>query len=483
MKEIRRLQDRVYDPITAKPISSSQYAKKFSGDNDVYMSFTQINKIGINPQSRYSTPLGIYCYPVNPYLPKIKNDASSIGSVVPFAGDSKFVNFIRNKNNFRKLSVDTSRVEVEEYIRLVEEYLITSASKLRPATLFDHFWDTHRAYLTVYKSRTDILEKYFFEDTPFVESMKLLMLVIRDSAEDFSSQHGESENASTVLGVTLYVAHFLKGVQESSIGVSTLQNYILREVLGIGLVEDIEGEGFIHPSEPIQAFFTTTKAMEVIDRIQNVGFKDDRAVLIKRFNWFKNVSYGEGESFELKVDPIRKGPHMKDGIWKKGLWEDGRWEDGVWVDGTWEDGIWEDGIWQGGKWLGGTWEKGVWENGQWVDGYWKDGVWKNGFWQDGSWDDGSWFEGVWRNGIWRTGRWRGGVWNDGLWENGVWFGGMWGGGTWIDGGWNIGHIAVEASYGNFTIFDSKLNPSIVESAKETVSSKEELIAIAKSGST
>ncbi len=38
--------------------------KKYKDQDDVYISFTSIDKLGVNPQSEHCTPNGIYCYPL-----------------------------------------------------------------------------------------------------------------------------------------------------------------------------------------------------------------------------------------------------------------------------------------------------------------------------------------------------------------------------------------------------------------------------------
>ena len=49
--------------------------------NQLYVSFTEIDKLGINPLSTYDTPIGVYTYPLNYVL-------SHINTIeLPFAGD------------------------------------------------------------------------------------------------------------------------------------------------------------------------------------------------------------------------------------------------------------------------------------------------------------------------------------------------------------------------------------------------------------
>lgn len=89
-------------------ISAWDYVDKYKDDDDVYISFTEIDKIGINPRSKYNTPVGIYTYPlkelvklhlnIDPRTLEREKVTNKIGDYVPFAGNAKYVNFIRVKD-------------------------------------------------------------------------------------------------------------------------------------------------------------------------------------------------------------------------------------------------------------------------------------------------------------------------------------------------------------------------------------------------
>lgn len=81
-----------------------------------FVSFTTLDKLGINPSSTYATPLGIYAYPadyvrrmVNRYcgshdvLPK---DIPGFDKVVPFAGHTAFMNVFQVSGNVIDLADD-----------------------------------------------------------------------------------------------------------------------------------------------------------------------------------------------------------------------------------------------------------------------------------------------------------------------------------------------------------------------------------------
>lgn len=64
---------------------------------NLFVSFTTVDKLGINPSSKYDTPLGIYSYPAE-YIVDTIGEYSSM-SEVPFAGDAPFANIFKAKGN------------------------------------------------------------------------------------------------------------------------------------------------------------------------------------------------------------------------------------------------------------------------------------------------------------------------------------------------------------------------------------------------
>ena len=59
-------------------------AKTHEQPQNIVVTFTTVDKIGINPQSPYKTPIGIYFYPLDYVIENKMN--------VPFAGDAPFIN-------------------------------------------------------------------------------------------------------------------------------------------------------------------------------------------------------------------------------------------------------------------------------------------------------------------------------------------------------------------------------------------------------
>jgi len=67
----------------------SDYAKiaAMAGDGHHYLSFTAMPKLGINPQSKHETPLGIYTYAMaDPWFQKVWENQQ-----FPFVADQPYV--------------------------------------------------------------------------------------------------------------------------------------------------------------------------------------------------------------------------------------------------------------------------------------------------------------------------------------------------------------------------------------------------------
>ena len=92
------------DPEVQQTVGENSLASlvyRTEGRGDVFFSMTEIEKLGVNPQSQYSTPLGIYAYPMGTLGQDLLNGS------LPFAATRPYVNVF---------SVDMSRViDVETF--------------------------------------------------------------------------------------------------------------------------------------------------------------------------------------------------------------------------------------------------------------------------------------------------------------------------------------------------------------------------------
>ena len=440
--------------------------KKYVDDPSIFISFTEIDKIGINPDSRYATPLGIYTYPLQASWKKykvdkifdrfvgsskeatVKTEIHVIDKAFPFATENPYIQVVQTKKpltdlqDFSKRDLDDA---IEQISRIIEE-INTSDNELKQDAI-----------------------QLFEED--YVKKIK---------------NGTTNAKVNTPGGIFWWLA--MNCLNMNSVGDLLLKkyksknsmrnwNFFLRDLGHDGFND--KGDGIIYNSEPAQAVFLHGKALKKIDMIYNNPSIKSRKK--KRVYYWMNeneISDDARYTYDEKGDSYKwKSGTFIDGTWKGGYWVNGLWLDGVWEKGAWEDGIWKDGRFISGSFLGGTWkdgifgksgspsgsmsisavwEDGIWMNGtfrakEWQDGIWKDGTFKTSIWRNGTWHKGDFEWSTWENGTWHDGKFKHSIWENGTWlfgefENKKWLNGMWENGTfrglWVDGTWKYGVFGV-----------------------------------------
>jgi hypothetical protein len=176
--------------------------------SNLYVSYTEIDKIGINPGSKYNTPNGIYTYQLDWLLKHFKNIDTNDLRDVPHAGDGKFAWVIQPTTDVLLLN---SYNNIDEDIR-----------KLR---------------------------NYFSEmsDDEFAKK-------VREGRQEAKFNH----RAAQIWNITRILAN------ENP----NKWNYLLRECLGYNIIRD-NGLEIIHENEPYQTVFLSIKSFKVVDKIIN----------------------------------------------------------------------------------------------------------------------------------------------------------------------------------------------------------------------
>ena len=196
-------------------IHYTQMLEKYINRDDIYVSFTHLVKAGINPNSSYSTPLGVYCFP-------LKKSAEFYGKTngiinFPFASDRPYIFILKEKANIKKLDISkyTSSDGEKDIAKLIE----------------------------IYKDKIENIKDYV------------------ETAKQYTNFRG--------LGVGVFW-YFCKMLSENLHGSKSAINWnkILRKDLGYGLVID-EKHGVIHNNEKCQAFFTDSSQFNIINYLDN----------------------------------------------------------------------------------------------------------------------------------------------------------------------------------------------------------------------
>lgn len=337
-REVKEARKKGQQPPTR--LSDYEELEKYKNKSDIFISFRSIDKIGINPLSKFRTPNGIYTYPLKEMFKKWFNNEAKIIKV-PFAGQHPYIYVIQKNKKSRGID-DLSKYSDSDY-----------------------------------KNDLDKLIKIYGEDK------------IKELSQNIS---GTIESGGQMYESFAYklwsLTRLLSGENNP-----VKWNRIFVKDLGYNYAIDRKGEGIIHTAERVQAVFFNITSFKVIDKV----VKNSRRKEVSN-NMFK------GTLTKLrKREAFRKKQEEKNKVMPWNGKKDGVWEDKVWYDGIWEDGVWASGTWKNGKWLKGFWNSGVWEDGTWHDGEWKDGRFKEGMFLNGTWYDGIWEGGIWKGGEWKTG--------------------------------------------------------------------------------
>jgi len=220
LKEFCNLIDeaRSHPELNKKESVYEQIKKYIDSGKEYYISFTSIDKIGINPRSRYNTPIGIYTYPLREIYESYENTNSdwdkNTNIQVPFPPKNRWKNIYVLEKNPNGKYIDVSEYSSKDY-------------------------DNDRESLVA----------------EFGEQ------VIRNCESDM---HSKAKYKSPG-GYFWYVTYMLCKPYDN---VPVRWNKILRKVLGYDGITDKDGYGIIHNAEPIQAVFFTAKSFKVVDKIE-----------------------------------------------------------------------------------------------------------------------------------------------------------------------------------------------------------------------
>lgn len=93
-------------------------------NENLFVSFTEINKLGIFPKSKHSsTPLAIYAYPIKfSYDYYIKNKNDKFIDKLPFANNNNYFHIFKAKNYNKLLIIGKNEIDLEYYIKKINEY-------------------------------------------------------------------------------------------------------------------------------------------------------------------------------------------------------------------------------------------------------------------------------------------------------------------------------------------------------------------------
>jgi hypothetical protein len=262
-------------------------AIEYLQSNDIYnniedyaVSMTNMPKIGINPGSEYSTPLGIFYYPALYYLKKKSSE-----NVLPFQDEAKYIQIIKLTGKILYIS----KVNYDEYGSLIKKLYSISGELALQFSIDPRDLDKNIA--------------------------------------DFITNASRSSNVGTYGGYFWYIlwrlSEYLSGgslsIRYSSYGKiarrsAVVWNKLIR-MLGYDIVQD-DGDGIIHMNEPEQGVVVNPSGVMWISTFKNVINSDVNTIYGAK-PWaiqLLKVKKSPKEYIEYVLNWLRYNTYISDGI-------------------------------------------------------------------------------------------------------------------------------------------------------------------------
>lgn len=221
-----------------------------------FASFVSEFKLGVNPQSTYSTPIGIYTYPVRYVVGYLQSHPLAGKTTLPFAGNKPYIQ-IGEITTDKVLFLDRySEAQYKKDCAKLERYLasISSGSK-QPLSeslakqIASHLYKKYGVNVTLPKNIT------------FSSIVDIAVELVKAS---FKKNGLRKIRGSHLIWCITQVLSYFSGVEKSKIK----WNAIFRNVLGYQAIED-NGLGIIHFHEKTQTVFLTKQAIKLVKTIDN----------------------------------------------------------------------------------------------------------------------------------------------------------------------------------------------------------------------
>lgn len=249
-----------------------------SKDRDKYfITYTELEKVGINPNNKYGTPTGIYTYPLK-YLFKNYNKFNSHKLDQEFASDSEFINILKLNTN-KILDNTASESDYKRVCAKIKQIYDKNKKDIQEgAKVVEHFNSNHIDSFDNVLKVTEYCAKrhadlYKHKYSPFVKIWYLIFLFSLWLKGEGHYQH--------------------------------YWNKLLRD-FGYDVVID-NNENIIHVHQTSQAVFLTPTAYKIIKRLDNI----DKDKYIKIKNKFYNINEIPDNAVITDVDRLNTNFSLK----------------------------------------------------------------------------------------------------------------------------------------------------------------------------
>lgn len=215
-----------------------------------FISYTNLEKIGINPQTTWNTPIGIYCYPLKEAFTEYNLGTNSTS--VPFGGQRPHIWVLRSESNLNMLDFsEYTESDLNTDLKKLKNYI----EKVDSTNDLEYYSTDNRDFMRV----NDDIEK-FFDETKSKSYVK--------------TPAGYIWNITRVISTSI-ATHFRPRRKRTVIWTS-----ILNKVLGYSGFID-KGHGIVDEYEPIQAAFFRKEYFKAVDKINNTTSRKEAIKTIK----------------------------------------------------------------------------------------------------------------------------------------------------------------------------------------------------------
>jgi|688.fasta_scaffold00172_83 hypothetical protein len=222
-------------------VSAAQQLMKYKDDPNIFIHFSPIIKLGVYPKSSWTTPIGIYFYPLKTFWEQYKlNETSDLSKTFTYGASMPYIHVIKYNGQGQRFISDISKYTMDD--------MRADETKLRKLG-----YDVDAGYKIMN-------EKNAFGMVNTFDSFWHLIHFIPKLNPNRQPVKAVNPETQKVVNVT-------KDTQ-------TVDTNIILRQLGYAYISEPQQTGVIHDGEKSQGFFTSTKYIKKIDLILNKVYTD-----------------------------------------------------------------------------------------------------------------------------------------------------------------------------------------------------------------
>lgn len=227
---------RYEDPETGEYISQP----------NLYITFTTVPKVGINPRSEWDTPNGIYTYPLDYYI--------QVRGRVQYEGeDPRYVNILKATDNVLDLNLISTPQYEQLFLRIIR--VMNGNPNIKEALFPTDDEEAINKNITKFNNAVRLNSKVKNLGGQFWNLTRVVAMMIKNN------------QIADILDIftALYNNYGDSYLEKYTKDINNVWSSVFRSI-DTNIISD-GGLGIIHQNEPTQTYFRSIKSFEVIDRM------------------------------------------------------------------------------------------------------------------------------------------------------------------------------------------------------------------------